>query len=135
MIVADTNLIVYFHIQGEHSPLAQAIYETDSEWVAPYLWRNEFRNTLALYYRKSLLTGLQILDLIDRAEFMLSGNEYHVSPRDVITCVMNSRCSAYDCEFVALAQYYGVPLITTDKKILREFPGIALSPDQFLDTL
>ena len=39
--------------------------------------------------------------------------------------VKGSNCSAYDCEFVALAQYLDVPLITADKKILREFPDIA----------
>jgi predicted nucleic acid-binding protein len=41
--------------------------------------------------------------------------------------VNRSECSAYDCEFVALAKYLGVPLVTADNKLLREFPGIAKS--------
>jgi predicted nucleic acid-binding protein len=37
----------------------------------------------------------------------------------------------YDCEFVALAQHLDVPLVTADKKILREFPVIAKSLDAY----
>jgi predicted nucleic acid-binding protein len=37
----------------------------------------------------------------------------------------------YDCEFVALAQHLDVPLVTADKKILREFPAIAKSLDAY----
>jgi predicted nucleic acid-binding protein len=39
--------------------------------------------------------------------------------------VARSKCSAYDCEFVALAQGLKVPLITTDRKLVREFPRTA----------
>ena len=40
---------------------------------------------------------------------------------------------AYDCEFVALADDLRLPLITTDKKILSEFPSVALSIADYLD--
>ena len=46
---------------------------------------------------------------------------------DIMQLVNQSECSAYDCEFVALAKYLGVPLVTADNKLLREFPGIAKS--------
>jgi hypothetical protein len=44
----------------------------------------------------------------------------------------SSKCSAYDCEFVALAQDLSVPLVTSDQKILTAFPETAVSPDDFL---
>ncbi len=47
--------------------------------------------------------------------------------------VNTSQCSAYDCEFVALAQYLDIPLVTADKKLLTEFTDIALSLDSYID--
>jgi len=43
----------------------------------------------------------------------------------VLDLVASSTCTAYDCEFVALARELAVPLVTTDKQILRDFPAIA----------
>ncbi len=36
-------------------------------------------------------------------------------------------CSAYDCEFVALAIKLNTHLVTMDKKLLRAFPKCALA--------
>ena len=52
-------------------------------------------------------------------------HERFVDPMLILDLVASSTCSAYDCEFVALAQELGVPLVTTDKQILRDFPRIA----------
>ena len=43
-----------------------------------------------------------------------------------------SGCSAYDCEFVALAQDLGVRLVTADKPLLKQFPGVATASDEFV---
>ena len=56
---------------------------------------------------------------------MMAGRDFIVDSSDVLDLVARSTCSAYDCEFVALAQELAVPLITTDRKIVREFPEIA----------
>lgn len=48
---------------------------------------------------------------------------------DVHALVRKSDCSAYDCEFVALAVCLGIWLETMDKKVLRGFPGEAVSLD------
>jgi predicted nucleic acid-binding protein len=47
--------------------------------------------------------------------------------------VASSECSAYDCEFVALAEDLGIPLVTVDKKLLKEFPQIAVSLDEYIE--
>jgi predicted nucleic acid-binding protein len=46
--------------------------------------------------------------------------------------VNSSHCSAYDCEFVALAQDLKTRLVTLDKKILNNFPEVAVSIDEFV---
>jgi len=43
--------------------------------------------------------------------------------------VKDSDCSAYDCEFVALARQLGTSLVTMDSKLLRAFPQIARALD------
>jgi predicted nucleic acid-binding protein len=45
----------------------------------------------------------------------------------VLQLVSTSRCTSYDCEFVAAAQQLGVPLITEDRAILAAFPDLAQS--------
>ncbi|MFV2056731.1 MAG: type II toxin-antitoxin system VapC family toxin [Thiohalomonadales bacterium] len=132
MIVVDTNIISYLYISGNRSQQSEDLLSLDSNWVAPILWRSEFRNVLTLYLRKKLLDFNEILMIIQQAEKLLSNDEYDISSSHVMQLVKNSKCSAYDCEFVALAQYLNIPLITADKNILREFSDIAKSVDSYL---
>jgi predicted nucleic acid-binding protein len=43
----------------------------------------------------------------------------------VLELVKESHCSAYDCEFVALAETLGVTVVTMDAKLIKAFPTIA----------
>ena len=46
--------------------------------------------------------------------------------------IIATKCSAYDCEFVALAHANGVRLLTVDRQILHEFPEVAISLNRFV---
>jgi len=50
----------------------------------------------------------------------------------VLQLTTRSRCSAYDCEFVGLAQDLGVPFVTADREVLAAFPSTAVSPADFI---
>lgn len=126
MIVVDTNILAYLYLPGDHTARAEALYERDNAWAVPVLWRSEFRNILAGYLRRDQLSYEQALALLAEAEALVAGYEYEVASRDVIGLVRDSDCSAYDCEFVALAQSLGVALVTADAKILRAFPRAAV---------
>ena len=132
MIVADTNLLVYLFLPGQHTATAEEVLEKDHEWAAPLLWRSEFRNVLALYLRKSLVTMDDALEAFRQAELLVEGREYTVQTQRILDLVQRSTCSAYDCEFVGLAQELGVPLVTADTRVLSNFPTVALAPDQFV---
>lgn len=131
MIVADTNTIAYLLISGDRTLQARKVLRRDPEWAAPLLWRSEFRSVLAFYLRRKLISFAQALQLTEEAENLMRGAEYEVTSSRVLSLACDSQCSAYDCEFVALAQELGVSLITSDGKILSEFPSIALSPEKF----
>ena len=87
---------------------------------------------LTQYLRKGILCLDEILLITQQAEKLLDDNEYKISSAHILQLVNSSCCSAYDCEFVALAQYLNIPLITADKKILKEFPKNAKSLDLHL---
>jgi len=126
VIVVDTNVLAYLYLPGEYTAQAEALLERDPEWAAPVLWRSEFRNILAGYIRRSMLTFEQARDIQAEAENLLSGAEHDVDSQRVLELVRDSDCSAYDCEFVALAMKLGVALVTMDAKLLRAFPERAL---------
>jgi predicted nucleic acid-binding protein len=132
MIVVDTNIIAYFYLKGEHTQQAEDARRQDPFWTAPLLWRSEFRNVLAQYMRRDLLTLRDAHQIMDRATEMMRRHEYRVSSLYVLNLVADSVCTAYDCEYVALAQDLEVPLVTTDRQILDQFPHVAISLDTFL---
>jgi predicted nucleic acid-binding protein len=126
MIVVDTNVIAYFFLRGEHTLAAEALYERDPDWVAPLLWRSEFRNLLAGYMRRENLTLEKACAIQSAAEALLV-QEYESDSELVLRLVSQSACSAYDCEFVSLASRLGTKLVTMDAKVRRAFPNIAVA--------
>jgi predicted nucleic acid-binding protein len=124
MIVVDTNVVAYLYLPSEHTARAERLLEREPEWVLPTLWRSEFRNLLAGYLRRGALTLADVLAVQAEAESLVEGCEYEVASDRVLTLVQRSTCSAYDCEFVALAQEFGVRLVTADAKLRRAFPDL-----------
>jgi len=132
MIVVDTNILAYLYLPGENTKQTEKALIKDPEWVAPVLWRSEFRNILAYYTRSKILKLDESLRIMNEAEILMSGGEYDISSIEVLSLAESSGCSAYDCEFVALATDLKVPLVTSDSKILKAFKGIAISLQEFV---
>ena len=127
MIVVDSNVLAYLYLPGEYTAAAEALLEHDSDWAAPILWRSEFRNILAGYMRRKAITFEQAKCLQREAESLLEGAEFEVESSAVLELVQDSDCSAYDCEFVALAMHLDTKLVTMDAKLLKSFPKRAVS--------
>jgi len=131
VIVADTNLIAYLLISGDHTSAAEAVIEKEPTWCAPVLWRSEFRNLLALYLRQGQLDLAAAVRLMGEAEALLAPGEFDVASDAVLQVANRCRLSAYDCEFVSLALELQVPLVTSDRGVLAAFPEIAVAPEEF----
>jgi predicted nucleic acid-binding protein len=125
MIVVDTNVISYLLLPTPMTPAAEMLYQSDPEWAAPVLWRSELRNVLALYLRKDLLPLNRALAVQEEAERLMSGQEFQVQSNAVLQLAQASGCSAYDCEFIAVARDLGTSLVTADKGLRAAFPDIA----------
>ena len=122
MIVVDTNVLAYLFLRGDFAARAEAWLRDDREWVAPMLWRSEFRNLLGGYLRRKQLTFEAMREIQREAEALLFGSEHEVDSQRVLELVRDSDCSAYDCEFVSVAMRLGVKLLTADGKVLKAFP-------------
>lgn len=131
VIVTDTDLIVYLLIASPHSAQAEKVYRRDPHWVAPSLWRSEFRNVLAFYVRRNRVALEEAVARMKAAESLMESQEFGVTSARVLELSAASGCSAYDCEFVALAQSLGVPLVSSDRQVLAKFKPRAISPEVF----
>ena len=127
MIVVDTNVLAYLYLPGPFTVDAESLLAQDGDWVAPRLWRSEFRNILAGCLRRGVLTFQAALDLQAEAESLMAAADHEADSRRVLELVRDSDCSAYDCEFVALAMTLGVKLVTMDAKVLKAFPEHAVA--------
>ena len=58
---------------------------------------------------------------------LLAHAESDVESKTVMELVRDSTCTAYDCEFVALAMMLDVKLVTMDQKLLKAFPKRAVA--------
>ena len=132
MIVVDTNTIAYLYIQGQRTAQAEKVLMKDNEWIAPLLWRSEFMSVLALCFRQGILSLDDALVVAEAAQQFMQDREFNVPPAQVLRMVSTSKCSSYDCEFVGLAKNLKVPLITSDKELLMNFPSIAISMEKFV---
>jgi predicted nucleic acid-binding protein len=127
VIVVDTNVVAYLFLPGAFAARAEAWLTRDRDWAAPMLWRSEFRNVLAGYLRRKQLTFEAVRNIQREAEALLIGNEHEADSLRVLELLRDSHCSAYDCEFVAVAQRLGVKLLTADGKLLAAFPQHTLA--------
>jgi predicted nucleic acid-binding protein len=132
MIVVDANLIGYFFIEGEFTPLALQVFEKDPDWYAPLLWQSEMRSIVTKHFRFQGMTFEKSQLAMNEAHDLMFEHERNVSSNLVIELVALSKCTSYDCEYVALAKEMNLTLVTFDKDIMRDFPRIAISPQNFV---
>lgn len=133
MIVVDANLIGNLFLKSEHSPLAIQVFEKDPDWYAPLLWQSEVRSIVTSYFRHNLLTLEKAYQVMDEAHGMMIDHERFISSNLVLELVATSKCTSYDCEYVALAKEMNLTLVTFDKEVVGEFPGIAVFPQDFVN--
>lgn len=131
MIVADTNLIAYLHLAGAQTDAAETALLADPDWHAPLLWRSEFRNVLALQVRHRGMGTGDAGRVAAEAEKTMEGREHLVRSPPVLQLAEASGRTAYDCEFVALAEALGVRLVTADTELVESFPDRATSLEVF----
>ena len=122
MIVVDVNVLAYLLIPGKFTAAAEQLLQEDPSWAVPRLWRSELRNILASYLRADQMDLADTALIFQRAAELIGVEEYEVETTDVLRLSQQSRCSAYDCEYVALAEFLDLTRVTADARLAKAFP-------------
>lgn len=130
MIVADANLMVYLYINGAQMPLVQEVHAKDPRWIVPPLWQSEFRNVLSGYIRRGM-APYKAKQILKDALNALEPHQVAPSSDPMLDLITESDCTAYDCEFLALARQLDVPPVTADKQLPIHIPSLATSLELF----
>lgn len=131
MIVVDSNILLYSYFPSDHKTIVDRLFMDDPDWMAPPLWRSEFRNVAGRFIKRGLAYE-KAFEIVTLAEQFMEGNEVPVFSWEIMPLMDQSGCMAYDCEYVAAALKRSVPLITFDQEVLKKFTGIAFSAEEFL---
>lgn len=126
MIVVDTNIITYFLISGNQTRKARALREFDPTWCAPSLWVHEFTNVVATYAKTGQERIQNVDGLLDLARDLVT-RDYEVDQHQALQIAVENDVSAYDAQFICLAHNLGSTLVTEDRRLVRQFPGLAKS--------
>lgn len=134
MIVTDTNVVAYHLLQTESfAEEVQRLALWDPDWIAPPLLRSELRNVLAVQHREHDLPIPQAKRLLSQTDRLFKDALFDVEAAAVLDLVGRSSLSAYDCEYLALAQRVECPLVTYDSTIVDQFPSVAQAPSKLLN--
>ena len=127
MIVVDVNVVAYFMIEGEKTSQARDLLKHDSNWRLPSLWRHEYLNVLATFTREGGATLADARRLWRQATQLFGSLERRVDMESALALADAQRISAYDAQYIALAQQLQTVCVTEDRRLRRAFPEVARS--------
>ncbi len=129
MIVVDTNIISYFLIRDEKfSEIVDRLFDYDSDWVAPRLWLDEYMNVLSTHVRNAGMAPEISVALLADAIDLMRDRSFEVIPERVMSVARRLECSAYDAQYVSLAEDMGLKFYSFDRRLVERCPDIASIP-------
>lgn len=134
-VVLDTSVAMSWVLPDEHQEATLRLRERTIDdptirlLVPPIFW-SEVTNVLAMAVRRSRITpsfAKQALAALQ--DFGI--DEYQVRPLDSLILAIRTQLSAYDAQYLALAQDTAAPLWTLDNRLQQAAKpqGIAIEPE------
>lgn len=131
MIVADTNIVAYFLIDGDHTTRAEAVRARDGHWRVPPLFVHEWISVIAAHVRADLFDRDEAIRTYRRGLAIVRVEQAPVDVIRVLNPHVATGCSTYDCQFIELAERLCVPLVTLDGQVLAANTGVAVDLETF----
>lgn len=131
MIVVDATVVAGFLFSADElHAQADAVRVKDPDWHCPELVFSEVRSVAMKHRRK----GDTLDATIARCNLTAAAVAvYRMHSHSVLHVAEEGGIGVYDAEHVALARQLQTRLVTTDEKILVQFPAVAVSPAEFLE--
>lgn len=131
MIVVDTNIVAYALIEGPHTSLARDVWFLDPDWRVPDLCRHEYLSVLTNYARAGHINPDKARRLWLEAEQLLAPLVRPANMPLSLEVAIKQNVSAYDAQFIALAQELGAVCVTEDRRLRKAFPRFTRSMREF----
>ena len=133
MIVVDANIIAYRSIEGQKTALAIQIEQLDSVWAVPALCRHELASVLLQHVRHDRISREDVPSFWDGVEAIIGGNAHEVPLPEAVVLAHERNISAYDAQYLWLAQELETDLITEDKKLIASSPRNVFSMQRYIE--
>ncbi len=133
MIVVDANVLAYSIIEGTLTPLALQVRKRDPHWRLPGIWRHEILNIFTTYVRQGGLAKEKAVKGLEDVYAHILPNEVELGPVETLDIALHHKISAYDAQYVLLAQKLGVPCVTEDRALRRATPHLTVSMESFVN--
>ncbi len=134
MIVVDVNILVYLFTDVPERQSVTKLRQQDPDWRLPGLWRDEFLNVLATLVRTEHLAAEDAQTLWQLAKDYCQPLESELELSAALGVAIDRGISAYDAQYLALAEQLDVMLVTNDRKLIQRAGGRAIAVDMFLQT-
>lgn len=116
MIVVDTSAVVDLLLETPVNPALLARLGSVSEMHAPHLIDVEFLSVLRRLVSRDMLTSARAQ--VARHKFsLLALHRYPHHPLGDRVWALRSSVTAYDGQYIALAERLGLPLVTSDARL------------------
>lgn len=119
MLVVDVNVLVEVIFEDARSDEARELFTLEPEWATPVLWRHEFLNVLATRQRADRLPEGLVQQAWREADALFSRCEHRVSESAALSTAVRKSITAYDAQYLTLAESLDAPLITEDQTLRR----------------
>lgn len=126
MIIADANLILYRYLNGPLTPLADAALARDPDWRTTALWRCEFTSAVVKMIRADVLDEAAATAAMNAAAADMVPREVEVPQEQALGAALRHGISAYDAQYIALAEMLGHRCVTADAHLARKTPAISV---------
>lgn len=134
-VVLDTSIVISWVLPDENQEAtlllrARTIEDSAMRILVPPIFWSEVANVLTMAIRRSRITqpfAEQALDALQNFGI----DEYHVRPQDSLALAITTQMSAYDAQYLVLAQDTSAPLWTLDKRLhhAAKKQGLPVEPE------